>query len=118
MFYTNLCRLSGQGFHAEQSYSRNQDMKLRQVNQSGKCASHPVCYSGDHLSGVGREHPLGASSIAGKDDGLVLLRDCLLSLAEKYPAHARSISQLAWCINILMYLPEAPDARQFENLRD
>ena len=50
----------------------------------------------------------GTSSVVDENDRLFILRDRLLSLAKKYPVHARSISQLASCVDLLTHLPVVP----------
>ena len=64
-------------------------------------------FSSDDLNSVGRAYLKGASPASVEDNSLVILRDSLLLLIKKYPAHARSISQLAQSIELLMKLEEA-----------
>jgi hypothetical protein len=45
------------------------------------------------------------SQVVDGDDRLIILRERLLSLAKKYPVHARSISQMASCVDLITHLP-------------
>jgi hypothetical protein len=65
---------------------------------------HPFCSSA--LDSGDRVYSSRASPTRVKDNSLVLLRDSLLFLAKKYPAHARSISQIASSVDLLMRLQE------------
>jgi hypothetical protein len=84
-----------------------QDIRRHRSDRPGNQNTPARSFCSGDFYGVDRVYCSRASSTTVEDNSLVMLRDSLLSLAKKYPAHARSISQLASSIDLLMYLIEA-----------
>ena len=85
----------------------SQHMRPRRSSRSGNqnLSTQPLCSCAfDCVDGA---FSIRASPSTVKDNSLVLLRDSLLFLAKKYPAHARSIFQIASSVDLLMRLQEA-----------